>query len=274
MGTKSYVTTGRSRIPGAVSEAPTAAELAFFNRAETRAWWDAKPDYGQHVNDRGFWTDRKNGFDLVPFGTLLPVYLETGGPDSQPVVQGRPSGATADALLTPSGNAVIATGDLCVWAVAKAGSNSAAPLFSLAGNNGGGVTVHLRPTDLVLARTEADNLVYQTRITQTLEDSVFHLVQFNYKHGSPGEMSIWADGTLLSGGDPSSGKYAYTHGFPSARIAWFGEYDVSDGMSVNPARNLPIAMCGVATTHAPDNNAWQAALKAMVVERYPSLVIA
>ncbi|ASP64371.1 hypothetical protein [Sinorhizobium meliloti] len=271
MGTKSYVSTAKSRIAGAVSAAPTAAELAFFNREETRAWWDPNPNYGQHVNDKGIWTDRKNGFDLVPYGSLLPVYSPTGGPDGQPVVQGRSSGATADALVTPSGNAVVATGDLCVWAVAKAGTNSAAPLFSLAGNNGGGVTVHLRPTDLVLVRTESDGLVYQTRISQTLEDATFHLVQFNYKHGSPGEMSIWANGVLLTGGTPADGKYAYSHGFPSARMAWFGEYDLTDGMSINPARNLPIAMCGVATTHAPDNNAWQASLEAMVAERFPSL---
>lgn len=270
MGTKSFSTTVRSRIAGAVSAAPTDAELAFFRRTETRAWWDAGASRGQHLNDKGFWTDRKNGIDLVPYGALIPSYVENGGPDSQPIVKGLSTGLPPDALITPSGNIALATGNLCVWAVAKAGIGNASPLFSLAGNNGGGVSVRLRNTDLVLALTESDGLVYQTRISQTLSSSTFHLVQFNYKH-SPGVMNIYSNGAKLIGGTPSGGDYSYIHGFPSNRMSWFGEYDQTDGISANPPRELSIAMCGVAYTYAPENAAWQDALVAMVAERFPSL---
>lgn len=270
MGTKSFSTTVKSRISGAVSDAPTDAELTFFRRPETRAWWDASADRGQRLNDKGYWADRKNGLDLVPHGALIPSYLETGGPDGQPIVKGLSTGLPPDALITPSGNIALAAGDLCVWAIVKSGIGNASPLFMLAGNNGGGVSVRLRNGDLAQVFTESAGLVFQSRIQQTLSSSVFHLVQFNYKH-SPGVMNLYSNGVKLTGGTPSSGDYSYIHGFPSNRMSWFGEYDQTNGISVNPPRELSIAMCGVAYTYAPENAEWQAALIAMVSERFPSL---
>lgn len=270
MGTKTVVSTAKSRIKGAVPVAPTAAELAFFRRPETRAWWDASAARGQQLADKGFWADRKNGLDLVPYGPLIPSYVETGGPDNQPIVKGLSSGLPPDALITPSGNIALVVGNLCVWAVAKSGIGNASPLFSLAGNNGGGVSVRLRNGDLAMVTTEVDELVYQTRISQALSSSTYHLVQFNYKH-SASVMNLSSNGAKLVGGTPSSGDFTYTHGFPSNRMSWFGEYDQTDGISGNPPRELSVAMCGVATTYAPENAAWQAALVAMVAERFPSL---
>lgn len=270
MGTKQYPSSAKSRIAGAVATAPTAAELAFYRRPETRAWWDASAARGQNLNDKKVWTDRKNAIDLVPYGALIPSYVENGGPDGQPIVKGLSTGLPPDALITPSGNIALAVGDLCIWAVAKSGIGNASPLLSLAGNNGGGVSVRLRNSDLALVLTESDGLVFQTRISQTLASSTFHLVQFNYKH-SPGLFNLYSNGAKLTGGTPSGGDYSYIHGFPSNRMSWFGEYDQTDGISANPPRELSVAMCGVAYTYAPENAAWQAALVAMVAERFPSL---
>ena len=273
MGTKQYPSSAKSRIAGAVATAPTAAELAFYRRPETRAWWDASAARGQNLNDKKVWTDRKNAIDLVPYGALIPSYVESGGPDSQPIVKGLSTGLPPDALITPSGNIALATGNLCVWAVAKSGIGNASPLFMLAGNNGGGVSVRLRNGDFAQVFTESAGLVFQNRIQQTLSSSTFHLVQFNYKHAAS-VMNLYSNGVKLTGGTPSGGDFTYTHGFPSNRMSWFGEYDQTNGISANPPRELSIAMCGVAYTYAPENSDWQAALKAMVLERFPSLTIA
>lgn len=247
----------------------SAAELAFFNRPETRAWWEAIPDNGQKLQAKDYWEDRKNGYRLGPVNAVKPDSLSSGGPDGAPVVQSLSTGLDPDTLANPSGQTVTPAGDLCLWAVAKAGTNSTATLMSLVGNNGGSLSLRLRNSDLVQAVVYTGGQ-FLTRISQTLASAAYHLVQLNYNH-AVGEISIWANGALLSGLTPASGKFSYTHGFPSGRIAVLGLYDLALGDQDVLTRSLPIAMCGVATTHAPDNPAWQAALEAMVAEKYPSL---
>lgn len=261
----------------AATPSVTAKELAFFNRPETRAWWEAVPGKGQSLPNQDYWEDRKGGFRLVPANPgVKPSSLGSGGPDGAPIVQSLSTGAVPDTLVTMAGQVVVPTGSFCLWAVAKAGTNSTATVISIVGNNGGSLSLRMRDGNYIDAQIkQPPPSGFLTRVRQNLSAAVAHLVQLNYNHVTH-EISIWADGALLSGLTPASGKFSYTHGFPSSRVSVLGEYDLGAGQGDLGVftRNLPITQCGVATTHAPDNAAWQTALKQMVAEKYPSLVLA
>lgn len=270
MATKVFVSASASTIPGGVP-AISDAEIAFFNRAETVEWWDAKPDNGQHVADRGHWEGRKAGYKLSPVTpSRLPVYSATGGPDSQPVLNGLTTGMPAETLLSAADDIAIPTGSFCLWAVAKSGTTSGATAMGAVGNDGGALTMRLRGSDLaqVQAYSASSSL---TRISQTLSAASYHLMQLNYDHVGH-VLSLWANGVLLSGLTPAGGTFeGYTHGFATHRLSLFSAFDLVDGDYDQPARSLSIAMAGVGSTHAPDNSAWQDALEAMVDERFPSI---
>lgn len=262
--------------PDFVDQTPivTDLELAFNARSETHEWWEAIPTSGQRIAASTYWEGRKQGFRLAAVNdTILPNSLSSGGPDDAPIVRARSSGAGYEALITQSGVSAAPVGDLCLWMVSKAATSSAGIMFGLVGNNGGSLGIRLRNSDLVQAVQGSDGLVFNTRISQTLESDDWHLVQLNYDH-TAGEISLWANGALLSGLTPSGGIYSpYTHPFNTQRLSMFAAYDMADTTPADgsQARSGSIAMCGVATTHAPDNSAWQAALEAMVAEKYPSL---
>lgn len=272
MPTRRYVSTDPADLVD-LTPVVTDLELAFNARTETHEWWEAIPTSGQRIAASSYWEGRKQGFRLAAVGATLPNSVSSGGPDDAPIVRARSSGAGYETLITQSGISAAPVGDLCLWMVSKAATSSAGIMFGLVGNNGGSLGIRQRNSDLIQAVEGSDGLVFNTRISQTLESDDWHLVQLNYDH-TAGEISIWANGALLSGLTPSGGIYSpYTHAFNTQRLSMFAAYDMADGTAADgsQARSGSIAMCGVATTHAPDNSAWQAALEAMVAEKYPSL---
>lgn len=246
----------------------TAAELAFFNHAKTRQWWEAGKDNGDLIASTDNWRCRKTDRAMWAYAALKPQSIVNGGPDGKPIVKGNSTGLPPDGLMSDAGSLIV-NESFCLWAVAKAGSNNGAVLMSAIGANGGGLALRLRSGDLVEARARVNDTTAFTRISQTLSSSAYHLVQLNYDHVA-GQISVWGDGALLTGGTPSNGLFSYTHGFPTTRVSAFVEYDTTYGDLNNPARSMEIACMGTATTTAADSG-WQSALLAMLDEKYPSL---
>ncbi|MBB3977207.1 hypothetical protein GGQ64_002413 [Rhizobium azooxidifex] len=246
----------------------TAAELAFFNHDKTRQWWEAGKDNGDLIASTDRWRCRKSDRAMWAYAALKPLSLVNGGPDGKPIVKGNATGLPPDGLMSDTGSLVVNT-SFCLWALAKAGTSAGAVLMSAIGDGGGGLALRLRSGNLVEARARVNDTTAFTRISQTLSSAAYHLVQLNYDHAA-GQISVWGDGALLTGGTPSNGLFSYTHSFATTRVSAFVEYDTIYGDLDTPARNLEIACMGTATATAADSS-WQSALLAMLDEKYPSL---
>lgn len=263
---------GKTAVPGATKRV-SDIEQAFHDDAGTVDWWDPTPGRGQQISTRGYWAGRKAGIQMLPpAGAPLALYLPTGGPDSVPIIKGRSTGAGVELLVSESGKIAIPTdSDFCLWALAKAGG-SQAPLLGAVGDDGGALSWTLRSSDLTEASTYGSDSAVAEIMQQSVSSSAYHLMQLAYNHAGT-ELSIWADGSLLTGDNPADGTLTYTHGFETNRISFMGPWDLTDFAHANydrKPRNLEVALFGVSTA-LPGDAEYQAKLVALCDELCPSL---
>lgn len=242
----------------------TAAEIAFFNRAETRCWW-AAPHGMRLFGLAETWECRKSAIKVAPIVSgQRPLLVTSGGLNSQPLLRGLtadPSGG----LVSASGQDVVPlTGDWTIFAVSKNGTSSTSHLASIVGNAGSNIFVRQRSSNLIQVYT--GTIASQTLALQgTCSGSAPHLVAVAYKR-STSALTLHVDGTQVG---------SATVSLPQAttRLALMTGYDLSAGQATGQGREVDLYTLGVATTNMPDNAAWKAALHAYVAAVFPALTL-
>lgn len=207
------------------------------------------------------WTSVNTGLLVPPAsGHSAPTARDSGGPDNVPYIS---AGANTPVGVLQSASAVFPTTTAWTMAVvAKAGSVVGCGIMGSSGNNGNGLIIVLRTSDLCRVFSTGDGLVETQLLTAAATSADWHLVELSYNPTSD-LLSLYIDGVLAA-----SDTVALTFG--GSRITFFGSFDTADGVD-NQGQNASIAFAALLDGAISDSASLKALIENAVLSRMPGL---
>lgn len=251
-------------VPGILTV--TQAEIDFYARAETRAWWGTgnSPDtiHGDLLATEEAWLDRKSRISAYYQNSASPVPVFSGG-----VLIG-PTGTSTSPMLTSQGsNLIDPARDFTIWCLSRDGTGSGPVSIGLIGNDGGALSIRHRDSLIQIVGYDSE-LIGSTQMGNV--DSVgtdeWHLIELCYD-ASAGTLGVYVDGAAVA--DQENAAWVPLAGM-TGDVALMGTYDWVDGR-INYSQDLWLAEAGVAQVFAP-GSAWREKLHAMISTLHPEKV--